>query len=112
MDRVLRADDPEEEATKGVATMGDVVEEDSEIKVGSGLPVLTLRADFWKEDDSSLREDPAIPLEVGFDLFLLGRREKNWQSILSAISSNPFNSFFCFFLDGALFFVIDDDMVD
>ena len=46
VDRVLQADDPTEEATEGVTTMGDVVEEDSEIEVGSGLQVLTPRAGF------------------------------------------------------------------
>ena len=32
-DRVLRADDPKEEATEGVTTTGDIVEEDSSIIV-------------------------------------------------------------------------------
>ena len=112
VDRVLWADDLEEEITDGVATMGDVAEEDSGIDVALGLRVLTPRADFLNEDDNSFIADAAIPLEVGFDLFLrLGRRGKKRQSILSARSSNPFNSFFPFILDGALFFDMDD-MVD
>ena len=112
VDCVLWADDLEEETTDGVATMGDVVEEDSGSDVGLGLRVLTPRADFLNKDDNSFIADAAIPLEVGFDLFLrLGRRGKKRQSILSARSSNPFNSFFPFILDGALFFVTDD-MVD
>ena len=113
VDCVLRADDLEEETTEVVATMGDVVEEDSEIDVGLGLRDLTPRADFWNEDNNSFIADAAIPLEVGFNLFLqLGQRVKNRQSILSARSSDPFNGFFSFVFDGAPYFVIGDDMVD
>ena len=71
--------------------MGDVAEEDSEIEIKSGVQVLSPQAVFRNDYENSLIAGAAIP-------------------VLSTRSSNPFNRFFPLVLDGALFFVIDDDM--
>ena len=114
-DRVLRADDLEEEAIGGATTTGDIVEEDGKITVLSVAEVLDLspRVVFWNEDDNSFMAVAAIPLDVGFDLALrVGRRAKNSVSILTARSSNPLDGFFRFLFDDVPFLVVEGGMVN